>query len=235
LVRTDSRPQSEAPGVRRLVNVLTDELEDETSAMSPLVIAEIEQAILVAYLCGSSHNYSALLERRVADAAPWQVRRVEDYIEANWDRPPSTEAIAAAADISARTVFRTFRERRGFSPTTFLKQVRLRKAQEMLIRAAKDASVTSVAFACGFGNLGHFANDYRRVLESRPPRHCIAPREVRLADREARRTPPRSACFRGRCNALQPLRVELAPSSRAMSTSKQRLFDPCDVRQSRQS
>src|SRR5271166_6393206 len=68
LVRTDSRPQSEAPGVRRLVRVLTDELEDEASTISPLVIAEIEQAILVAYLCGSSHNYSALLERRTADA-----------------------------------------------------------------------------------------------------------------------------------------------------------------------
>jgi len=76
LVRSPSGPpQREAPGVRRLVRVLTEELEDEASMISPLVIAEIEQAILVAYLCGSSHNYSTLLDRRPPDAASWQVRQ----------------------------------------------------------------------------------------------------------------------------------------------------------------
>jgi len=28
--------------------------------------------------------------------------------------------------------------------------------------------VTAVAFACGFGNLGHFARDYREVFGERP-------------------------------------------------------------------
>jgi len=169
LVRSPSGPpQREAPGVRRLVRVLTEELEDEASMISPLVIAEIEQAILVAYLCGSSHNYSTLLDRRPPDAASWQVRRLEDYIEANWDQPLSIEAIAIAANMSARSVFRSFRQRRGYSPAIFLKQVRLKKAREMLWRAAEDTSVTSVAFACGFGNLGHFASDYRRVFGEAP-------------------------------------------------------------------
>ena len=167
-VRTDSSPQREAPGVRRLVRLLTDELEDETSMISPVVIAEIEQAILVAYLCGTSHNFSTLLDRRPPDAASWQVRRLEDYIEANWDQPLSIEVIAIAANMSARSVFRSFRQRRGYSPTTYLKQVRLKKAREMLIRPGKDTSVTSVAFGCGFGNLGHFANDYRRVFGEAP-------------------------------------------------------------------
>jgi len=169
LVRSPSGPpQREAPGVRRLVRVLTEELEDEASMISPLVIAEIEQAILVAYLCGASHNYSTLLDRRPPDAASWQVRRLEDYIEANWDQPLSIEAIAVAANMSARSVFRSFRQRRGYSPAIFLKQVRLKKAREMLWRAAEDTSVTSVAFACGFGNLGHFASDYRRVFGEAP-------------------------------------------------------------------
>ena len=168
LARSKTSPQREAPGMRRLVRLLTDELEQEASMISPLVIAEIEQAILVAYLCGASHNYSTLLEQRPPDAASWQVRRLEEYIEANWDRPLSIEAVAIAANMSARSVFRSFRQRRGYSPTTFLKRVRLRKAREMLSRATKDTSVTSVAFACGFGNLGHFANDYRRVFGEAP-------------------------------------------------------------------
>jgi len=132
LVRSPSSPpQREAPGVRRLVKVLTDELEEETSIISPLVIAEIEQAILVAYLCGASHNYSTLLDRRPPDAASWQVRRLEDYIEANWDQPLSIEAIAVAANMSERSVFRSFRQRRGYSPTTFLKQITKEAVDEL--------------------------------------------------------------------------------------------------------
>jgi transcriptional regulator GlxA family with amidase domain len=46
--------------------------------------------------------------------------------------------------------------------------VRLRHAREMLGAGDPEASVTSVAFVCGFGNLGHFARDYRETFGERP-------------------------------------------------------------------
>jgi len=49
-----------------------------------------------------------------------------------------------------------------------VKQIRLNKAKEMLSKARPDASVTDVAYACGFGNLGHFANDYFERFGERP-------------------------------------------------------------------
>ena len=131
--------------MRRLVRLLTDELEDETSMISPVVIAEIEQAILVA-ICAA--------RAAILDAARPPASRCGfvagpppgDYIEANWDQPLSIEVIAVAANMSARSVFRSFRQRRGYSPTTYLKQVRLKKAREMLIRPGKDSRVDVSGF-----------------------------------------------------------------------------------------
>ena len=46
--------------------------------------------------------------------------------------------------------------------------MKLRRAREMLSAAATETSVTAVAFVCGFGNLGHFARDYRETFGERP-------------------------------------------------------------------
>ena len=50
----------------------------------------------------------------------------------------------------------------------FVKQVRLRRAREMLASHKVKLSVTEVALVCGFGNLGHFANDYFKVFGEKP-------------------------------------------------------------------
>ena len=50
----------------------------------------------------------------------------------------------------------------------FVKQVRLRHAREMLSDPTSAANVTRVAFDCGFGNLGHLANDYLYAFGETP-------------------------------------------------------------------
>ena len=52
----------------------------------------------------------------------------------------------------------------------FVKRVRLNHAKQMLTLStrAHEETVTSVAFACGFGNLGHFASDYKRAFGEMP-------------------------------------------------------------------
>ena len=47
-------------------------------------------------------------------------------------------------------------------------QVRLERAWQMLSTPGTDGSVTEVAFACGFGNLGHFAQHFRRKFGELP-------------------------------------------------------------------
>lgn len=145
---------------RYLLRFVISELDRSKGALPPLLLAELEQALIVAYLCANDNNYSRLLNERSPDAAPWQVRRTEEYIAANWDQPITIETLAFITQTSARSLFASFKKHRGYSPMNFVKRVRLQRARAMLERPDVETSVTSIAFACGFSNLGHFAKDY---------------------------------------------------------------------------
>jgi AraC-like DNA-binding protein len=156
-----------APLSFRLLRVLVSELAENT-VPSRLVITELEQAMLVAFLCNTRHNYSHLLEAAPSDLAPRQVRRVEEYVETNWNQPISIGDLAIVANASARSIFQSFRKHRGYSPMLFVKQVRLRHVREMLNKPESATTITRAAFACGFGNLGHFANTYKQAFGESP-------------------------------------------------------------------
>jgi AraC-like DNA-binding protein len=173
----DGRP--EARTVRSLASLMVMEVDHEGD-LSPLVLAELEQAILVAFLTGTSHNYAHLLDGRPRGLAPPQVRLVEDYIEAHWNQPVSIEGLAVVANASARSVFHAFKEFRGYSPMNFLKRERLRHAKEMLANPTSNESVTNVTFACGFGNMGRFADDYQKAFGEMPSETLNRARGVTL-------------------------------------------------------
>jgi AraC-like DNA-binding protein len=166
LNRNHERP--EAPMIRGLVRLLIAELDREDCDVSPLLLTEIQQAILVAYLSGVDHNYSGLLSRPTKTVSSPQVSRAEEYMEANWRSPISIEALALVTNASARSVFHSFKQNRGYSPMYFVKQLRLRYANSMLANPELQISVTEVCFECGFGNLSHFASDYKKVFGEQP-------------------------------------------------------------------
>jgi transcriptional regulator GlxA family with amidase domain len=111
---------------------------------------------------------SSQLDSRERASTSWQVRRAEEYIEAHWSEPITIAGLARATAASARSIFFHFKNSRGQSPMSFVKQVRLEHAREMLQRGGVSHSVTEVAVDCGFGNLGHFAGDYFKRFGERP-------------------------------------------------------------------
>jgi len=165
-IHDSTRP--EARILRDLFLFVVAEVNAADVPPSPLVLAEWEQALMVAYLTGNRHNYSHLLERRPTAVAPWQVRRAEEYIEANWHQPIKMEDLAAVTGTSTRSLFRTFRENRGCSPMAFAKQVRLQHARQLLRTPGKVSTVTEVALSCGFSTLGRFSRDYYRAFGELP-------------------------------------------------------------------
>jgi AraC-like DNA-binding protein len=154
--------------LRQLVEFLVSELDHEDTALSMPVLAELEKSVLVSFLHANTHNFSRLLERDARRVTPWQVRRAEEFIEANWQRPITLRMIAQATGVSARSLFKAFREARGCSPTEYVKRVRLKRARQMLTSPTQRTSVTAVAFACGFDNPGHFAGNYRLAFGELP-------------------------------------------------------------------
>jgi AraC-like DNA-binding protein len=152
----------------RLVLFFAEQLNATSEPLPPLVQRELEQAILVSFLSANRHNFSDLLEREPNETLPSHVRRAEEFIEAHWDEAISIENLVETTGVGARAIFRAFQQSRGYSPMAFARMVRLRHAREMLASGDPEASVTAVAFVCGFGNLGHFARDYRETFGERP-------------------------------------------------------------------
>lgn len=140
----------------------------EQNSVSTPIIPEMEQAIVAAFLYTNRSNYSELLHAVPKAAAPWEVRAVEDYIVANWNKPIDMLHLTTITGGSARSIFRAFARTRGYSPMEFLKRVRLMQARLKLQSGDPDISVTAVGYACGFNNLGRFAHDYRALFGELP-------------------------------------------------------------------
>lgn len=103
---------------------LAEMLSDSVPSLPMWWISQTEQLLMVMFLCGHRHNYSHLFEQEAPDCAPWQVRRAEDYIEANWQEGVTLEALAEVTGVSGFSLFRSFRKTRGYSPFQYASKVR---------------------------------------------------------------------------------------------------------------
>lgn len=169
LVFDDNVSRSPAMGAlrRRIFNFATD-FNERGTFFSDLAAAEVERMVIMKFLMCHRHSYTQFLLREPLPAGSSAVRRVEEFIEANWDKPIDIEAMVEVAKVSARSLFRQFKRDRGYSPADFSKRVRLDRAREMLEQATERAAVTQVALKCGFQNPGHFARDFRLAFGELP-------------------------------------------------------------------
>jgi AraC-like DNA-binding protein len=135
---------------------------------SDLAAAEVERMVIMKFLMCHRHNYTHYLLSEPLPVSSSAVRLVEEYIEANWDKPIDIETMANISGVSARSLFRQFRKTRGHSPADFVKRVRLDRARHMLEQADLEGSVIQIALKCGFQNAGHFARDYRVTFGELP-------------------------------------------------------------------
>jgi len=154
--------------LRRLVLFVCGELGCGDAALPQPILDELEQSLIAAFLTCNRHSYSHLLAQPQAPVAPWQVKVIEEYIEANWSEAITVERLSAVSGASARTIFHSFQRARGYSPMDFVKQVRLMRAKHMLEAAEPGATVTGIALRCRFNNMGHFARDYRTAFGELP-------------------------------------------------------------------
>lgn len=111
----------------RYLPMLAEMLSESVAPMPNWWVSQTEQLLMMMFLCGHRHNYSHLLEREAPDCAPWQVRRAEGYIEANWRDGVSLEALAEVTGVSGFSLFRSFRMTRGYSPFEFASKVRSKR------------------------------------------------------------------------------------------------------------
>jgi len=102
------------------------------------------------------------LERGARAAAPYYVRQAEEIMSAEAREAPTIGDIARRIGVSARTLSEGFRRFRGISPRAFLSARRLEGLRTDLGAASSDETVTHIATAWGYVNMGALAGTYRR-------------------------------------------------------------------------
>ena len=92
--------------------------------------------------------------------APWQLRKVIDYLDAQLPKRIELAELAALAGLSQSHFSRAFKASTGMAPYRWQLDARIRRAQALLIDT--HASLDQVAEATGFADAVHFGRTFRK-------------------------------------------------------------------------
>jgi AraC-like DNA-binding protein len=98
---------------------------------------------------------------RPPDPGPGHIHRACELIRAKSMEPIRVAEIAHELGVTARCLQSGFRKHLGTTPHQFLRDCRLDLAHRMLSASLPGQTTTSIAYECGFGHLGEFAQAYR--------------------------------------------------------------------------
>jgi AraC family transcriptional regulator len=98
--------------------------------------------------------------------APWQLRRVVEYLDANLPERVDLAHLATLAGLSTSHFSRAFKASTGMAPYRWQLDARIRRAQALLIDT--QASLDHVAETTGFADAAHFGRTFRKITGATP-------------------------------------------------------------------
>ncbi|MEQ8666027.1 MAG: GlxA family transcriptional regulator [Rhodospirillales bacterium] len=127
------------------------------------------------------------LRQRLRISHPKLIAIIEQ-METNLEEPLTRESLAQSVGLSTRQMERLFEKYLHKSPARHYLELRLKRAQLLLMQTSM--SILDVSVACGFVSASHFSKSYREMF-NRPPRQERAPSPLRVdtADQNPGGTP----------------------------------------------
>jgi AraC-like DNA-binding protein len=98
----------------------------------------------------------------------WRLRRVEEYVRANFDRSISLADLAKVAGLSRMHFAAQFRSATGYRPREYLLHQRIEQAKSLL--SGGEMPLAEVALAVGFCTQAHFSTVFKRITGETPAR-----------------------------------------------------------------
>ena len=100
--------------------------------------------------------------------APWQLRRVRTFVDANLEANPSIADLAAECRLSPSHFARAFSASTNASPHKWLVNRRIEQAKALLLGSGDELS--QIALTCGFVDQSHFTRVFARSEGQSPGR-----------------------------------------------------------------
>jgi AraC-like DNA-binding protein len=99
---------------------------------------------------------------------PADLTRTLGWLRSHLSEPVQLDLLAQIAGVRPRTLETHFKMFLGTTPLGWVRRMRLARARQELLHARPPTSVTDVALANGFSQLGRFAGQYRRLFGELP-------------------------------------------------------------------
>jgi len=147
--------------ISELCSAIRSSLDDEraTAEESLRRAAEILHEMgETASLPGNEHSRGGL--------APWQIRKVTNYVDAHLDQTIRNEDLATIARLNASHFGRAFRNSFGEPPHEYVIRRRVERAQGLMLSTS--APLSSIALDCGLADQAHLSRLFRRVVGESP-------------------------------------------------------------------
>jgi AraC family transcriptional regulator len=109
--------------------------------------------------------------RRVQTAAlpEYQLRHLQDFIEANLDREITLAAMASTCGFGTKSFVRAFGATTGKSPYQYVIAARVERAKRLI--AQNEQGLAEIALRCGFSHQEHLTRAFRRLTGQTPGRY----------------------------------------------------------------
>jgi len=91
--------------------------------------------------------------------APWQTRKVKEFIDASLDSPIRLRDCASEARLSASYFSYAFKATFGTTVCQYIRSRRIERAQRLMLLSTEPLS--QIALACGFADQAHYCRVFR--------------------------------------------------------------------------
>jgi len=143
-------------GLSRLCLLLADE------CVSPRPMGRLYGDSLIVSLLLALSRGKGDIPRAAGGLAPWQMLRLESYVEAHLGEDLSLASLAGEVGISRSHFSRGFKQTVGQSPFEWLRVKRIERAKQLLLDGA--LSVAEVAIVTGFADQAHLTRAFGRIV-----------------------------------------------------------------------
>jgi AraC family transcriptional regulator len=147
-----------------LLKLLASQLESATHA-DELFAEHLSELINLHLL--RQHADARAFSATKGGLAPWQLRRVQAYLDEHLDQPVTLGALAALAQRSRSHFISAFRQSTGATPHAYLLGLRVAQAKALLLKRP-DRSLCDIAHSCGFSSQSHLTDGFANSRVPRP-------------------------------------------------------------------
>jgi transcriptional regulator GlxA family with amidase domain len=125
------------------------------------MLSDLQTPSTVRDLPASPEDHGIPPRAKINALPKWRLRRVEQHIDAHFDRRISLSELAGIAGLSRMHFAAQFRAATGYRPREYLLTRRVEHAKSLL--TTTDKSLVEIALAVGFSTQAHFSTVFKRI------------------------------------------------------------------------